>query len=745
MAATPKLLELNILEPDPHKEHERLFKMVRTKEYDYIPDPKYCEFITYESEYNNLHTKITKEMRIIVDWSEMGAGKTEDANKITKMKMDSYTGKFTSVYTAPRRTFTDGIIERLKMGESGLLYRSYMEKGDINNFDHIVIQAESFHKDNLKRVLVIGDEIRACLRQMDSPFHKQNFHANRQTLICYIQNAEIVLVMDANINETVIEFLHSVVPNEKIYVFRNTIKKKVGYEACFIDSEIQFNLSFSESIANGEKIALVSNSKCFCEKIEEMYLKDKGVEYVMYVGDSDQKQKSEDMRNLNETWKSPQVVMHTTTLTVGLQYNPIEEEFLFDKLYVYACNTSGPVLDIIQMMGRIRKLKRKWVGILCPTVMCKNIPLTLQAVIDDHTNRVRIENRSIVELGPDHVGDRVVIKDRMLYIADPENIWNKLSFRHKLEINQSKAFMIWLLKYFLKEQGYNITQSNIVVDEEDEKEFHKLKNEAVFVIEEHKLHTWINAPTIPKKEMIEYETKKLLGELSEKETTSFYKSKWVHRLKEGYKLNDSIDPPDPSKCITSMQLYDAQDYYEQFNNLHIEINFDKEGVFMYDQRMKKDIVNTAYKAKSTRWLIIRGICIELGLKNTSDRVTLVEREKIETMRLSWPVPFSDLKQLFDIRTLKPPDTYKSFIAMINCVFKDWTNTTLINISNAKDSKKKNNVYQLMSFDKCFDPVYNALTFDMKINVSPYLFVDEPEHDTDPFEICYDKTNKLLNK
>ena len=276
--------------------------------------------------------------------SFLGTGKTNVLDlKIKEMKEEKTVLMFT-----PRITYSNNVAKRLNL-------TSYTVKIDSNRQ---LISIESLYK--LKSVewdLVILDEVTSVINQLRSPFIPQEEKSKVITMFHQIlKNSKQILMLDAFIIIPVSQLINSLGLKFN-YIYnsfepaRNIVKlipcmKKFGrvYKS---DISALFK-KITELLKDGKKLFMVSSSK---QKADEIYyrLKDK---YKIAIYTSE-KGNRKDFENVETEWKKYQLIICSTTLTVGVDFS----ESYFDYKICYMSASGAIVRDLIQSLYRVRKIK----------------------------------------------------------------------------------------------------------------------------------------------------------------------------------------------------------------------------------------------------------------------------------------------------------------------------------------------------------------------------------------------------
>jgi hypothetical protein len=161
-----------------------------------------------------------------------------------------------------------------------------------------------------------------------------------------------------------------------------------------------------------------------------------------------------ELENVNEAWKDIQVVIYTSTITVGINFDLPD---VFDELFVWGSSASTCVRDVFQMTLRVRHIKSftmycaVWAQSMgkYPTSLKKikeereaNMKKTLEITNESSTNPQSNHNIQIWELAPE---------------------WLKLAHDYNtLEINQSKVFYGSVFSEYLSICNYRVSHWNDV-------------------------------------------------------------------------------------------------------------------------------------------------------------------------------------------------------------------------------------------------------------------------------------------
>jgi hypothetical protein len=121
----------------------------------------------------------------------------------------------------------------------------------------------------------------------------------------------------------------------------------------------------------GLRVVVVWGSKNKAKAFANTFLRDSEYSWKLYSSESSPAERAE-LSNVDEAWRTVQCLNYTSTITVGVNYDPAASagagaaaEFLgkpvadpqFDKLYLYGCAAGGLPRDTAQALLRCRVIK----------------------------------------------------------------------------------------------------------------------------------------------------------------------------------------------------------------------------------------------------------------------------------------------------------------------------------------------------------------------------------------------------
>jgi hypothetical protein len=342
--------------------HELFSEMLRPDRYTQIDE-------RYLSNSLMLNEPFSKEVDTLVIKSLLGTGKTQFIK-------DNILGKGNYkrvLIVSPRKSYSQS--------QKGALpeFTSYLDVyvGDLAHVDTLIIQVESLHRIGSgfqKYDLVLLDEVESILNQLHSvKTNAGNLITNHEALAMAVSTAGRVIMADAFISDRTFNFCKELRAFDRTHYIEN-ICNPYKREAIFLrpqdDTKCVANLAgFCERICDalkaGKKIVIVWTSKrkgdWFVENFLEKWVSDSDgnsdkPSYVFY-NSTTSKEEQEGLKNVNESWRNVQCLMMTTSITVGISYDPKIAEAEFDEAFLYGSAVSAMPRDIAQALFRVRTLK----------------------------------------------------------------------------------------------------------------------------------------------------------------------------------------------------------------------------------------------------------------------------------------------------------------------------------------------------------------------------------------------------
>jgi hypothetical protein len=328
----------------------------------------------------------------IVVKSQMGTGKTVQLFDIIR--------RFRRVLIlSARRSYSTFIYSELLTQDMG--FCNYMDcAGHLSGRDKLILQVESLHRIEWEYQpydLVVMDESESLLFQMNSVgTHGEHHKLNYEMLGRIVRDATKVIAMDAFVTARTFVFLDYFRESNFGTFIHNTFQPydRRAFELCVVQGKrvlpdfAGLTNCLLEFARKGKRIVFVCSSKMKGAALYERLLKE-GFKTIFHSGDDGVEQKNA-LLNVREEWAKHQIVIYTTTITVGVSYSNVPEEAEFDELFLYATASCALPRDIAQSLLRARKIKSNQLW-FCIEERCAKTPCVgLDAIVEDLGHRKNI-------------------------------------------------------------------------------------------------------------------------------------------------------------------------------------------------------------------------------------------------------------------------------------------------------------------------------------------------------------------
>jgi hypothetical protein len=420
-----------------------------------IPTEQYHERYVRPFSFNTKDTILLK--------SHLGTGKTTqlvNAIKPQKRLLQADLIPFKRILiVSGRKSFTKFICGDLD--ECNLGFRAYDERHNnrLASIDRLVIQVESLWRleDGFEKYdLVAIDESETVAHQFYSEAtHRHNMIKNHIVFERCISTATKVLFADAflgtrtvKIAEALRNISHSVVIENTFCPYeRKAIQLKAFNKGKELPAVGEFCNRIMEDLKKGLKIAVIWGSKNKGKAFVTTFLKDTKYNHRFYSSESSPEERDE-LSNVEEAWKSLDCLNYTSTITVGVNYDPADEAMQFDKLYLYASAAGGLPRDTAQALLRCRKIKSN----------------TLIYTVNTNALQTAIYGRETIR-------EAIVDKERRILQQNPVAKWEKApkwaedNYIENENENGAKCIAFnEILNGYLEKSGYTLS-SEIVEDD----------------------------------------------------------------------------------------------------------------------------------------------------------------------------------------------------------------------------------------------------------------------------------------
>lgn len=295
--------------------------------------------------------------------SQLGTGKTNAITNLIRM------GHYPRILIiSPRKTYTHSQMGEFANDDTGLLPKleSYLDHtGPLHRLDYLIIQVESLYRVGswfTPYDLVIMDESESILNQMHSiRTHDENMLNNHQVLEKIMQTAGQVILADAFMTDRTFHFVKELRGGggDRVRYVENTFQpyeRKAVQLVTDGDQTQAFYDRIMAALDAGKKVVVVWTSKKVGEEFVTSRLEGKGISWKYYHSENT-KEEQLGLRDVEKTWANVRCLMMTTTITVGISYNPMMDEVEFDEAFLYGSNVTAVPRDVAQALLRVRVLK----------------------------------------------------------------------------------------------------------------------------------------------------------------------------------------------------------------------------------------------------------------------------------------------------------------------------------------------------------------------------------------------------
>ncbi len=233
------------------------------------------------------------------------------------------------------------------------------------NSDLLINSMESLHKIERNYDVIFFDECESCLSQFNSYETMKFIDENIKTFQRLIENAKYFICLDAFItNRTIGLFNILNIPYQLITNKWKQEKDAINIPSRYFEgnrklfSSIKLEDKIIEKLKKNKKIYFFSSSKEVLEKFELRLIKEiPNLKYRLYKG-SGNDYKS-DFDDVNKTWSQYQLIMTTSTITVGINFDIKHFDYVFMWISGMACT----IRDCFQSHFRVRNFKKLYYAI----------------------------------------------------------------------------------------------------------------------------------------------------------------------------------------------------------------------------------------------------------------------------------------------------------------------------------------------------------------------------------------------
>ncbi len=205
-------------------------------------------------------------------------------------------------------------------------YNKAMEGTNLADVPRLVCQAESLGRLQGAKAYdqVLMDESESILAQLSSEMTMED-RAGTVTQVLYdvLMKGQKVVFADAYMTSRTLNLVHHIfnARNDKVKVIYNgwCQEERVAYN--LLDRE-QFTKEIIKRLKSGKKCAAFCGTKAFADKVHKRVKQElPDLPVLYYSRDTPGKKKEEDLADVNSCWVQCNLLLYTSTLTVGVSKN----------------------------------------------------------------------------------------------------------------------------------------------------------------------------------------------------------------------------------------------------------------------------------------------------------------------------------------------------------------------------------------------------------------------------------------
>jgi len=290
--------------------------------------------------------------KVVIVQANLGTGKSTAIDSFIAQNGHDYE---CVVCLTPRTTYAAGVLEMFKRRRPGIILYSDTSSRKISRSD-IIIQFESLNRLHMpfylnKSILLIADECEALCTQITSfETNKNNHYKNISNFEALIKHSTKLIATDAfaSYSKKMLHVLQDLDIEYKYFFYQYTYINRPYYQ---VSDNIRFTECLLAACKLNNNVFLFCSSRSRAVLIREcLVAKIPTLRIAVYM----MGEKTTPLRNVNEEWAQYNVVICTSAITIGIDFN-IEH---FDYLFVYASTKSCNLCrDIMQATYRPRKIR----------------------------------------------------------------------------------------------------------------------------------------------------------------------------------------------------------------------------------------------------------------------------------------------------------------------------------------------------------------------------------------------------
>lgn len=410
--------------------------------------------IKHKVVYNEPSLRDFARCRSLLVKAAMKMGKTKKLNNFLEIEYPQALNSRIVVLSF-RRTFTEEFYSKYK----DLGFVIYTDIEGIITDSRVIIQVESLHRLNITADpidLLILDESESIIEQIDSGLFT-NFTKSFAAFQWLIKTAGQVICMDALLGDRTYNVIKTLRGEDDLILHHNTFKNAIDDEYKMTTNFGKWLAVLNDSLENGERVAIDSNSLKDAEVIKELIMaKFPKLKIGMYSSKTYASVKKEHMSNVNHYWKQFDVLIKTPTISAGVSF----EEEHFDRVFGFFIGITCTTQTCIQMLGRVRNVKSKQYCIYVKPNGSLNLPVKRDIILLllKMRHRMIMDNIDISQLSFSYRDDGGIDIYNSDYIALwLENIINK---------NLNRNNFYGMLMHYIKSAGAKVSLLECTADQD---------------------------------------------------------------------------------------------------------------------------------------------------------------------------------------------------------------------------------------------------------------------------------------
>ena len=594
----------------------------------------------------------------IIAESPMGSGKSfQIAEVLKKIGLGQRV-----LVLSPRRCFARSIASELtrRLQEAGVditftCYLDVKDKQKLNNYQYLVCQMESLHHLTPNYDILIADEIVSCLQQFSSKqTMKNNIHKVMMEFEVIWTCATKKIICDAFIDPKTIEFVENMKhKNERVLFMRNTKKpqERIAIECKREKKDDRLLSQLLKSLEMKKKCVFVTASKAKGHAYIETILKHIPTLTYKFYNSSNKNDVKTDLTNVNNTWSGLDLLVYTSSITVGVNFDLV----YFDELFIYSSCCAGLVRDIFQSSMRVRHLKDNKLY-----YQLFDFPIGVQK------NEVA-DKTKIIEYIKTLTDKEDALEQRMMLDKTDDDLklekWKRMPkwlfdihVYNVFEHNISRLHHRKMFEFYLQKLNYKILKNNMNIDIIEAEDI-----PSTFIPYEDMKYTEEEANNIIEKHNCNKE------DMTDYEWTLYQRVKFDEQIIESEKTADIYN------LFFDPKNFNRNKYYNLINEVrHNERQLSRSERY---ERVYKEMTDR----KALRLYTINKIKSRLGITSTTDNKFRIDRQTLENKydvimqnRLNWNDVFCIKQKKFAEKVSK----IKRITAVISPILTKWCGTQL---------------------------------------------------------------------